>query len=557
MSGDDPLRLAQPEAAGRRRWPSAVWLVPAVAALIALGLLAEHLTREGPTITIAFASGEGLEAGKTPVKYKDVTIGMVTAVRLSKDYDAVEVEARIARSAAGMMKEGADFWIVRPRFSLSQISGLGTLFSGNYIAFDRSDSSRDARRFAGRENPKAVTLGMQGRQYRLQAVDAQQVQTGQPVYYRGLEVGQVMSYAIAGDGKGVDVSVFVKAPYDAYVRPTTRFWTAGGLDVSVSGAGFDVRTESLVSMLIGGLAFDDGPGAVASDAPAADGAAFALYRDRATAMKQPDPRARRYVLLFDESLDGLAVGAPVTVLGVRVGEVTALGLKYDEATARMRGRVEVTFSPERFIAVLPEAQARHADLVEQSAVERNAIVRRLLRAGLRGRLVVASYLTGQRSVDFAYFASHSRAEAKLDRDPPELPVVPSTLPTIERRVVALLDKLDALPLSDLAAGLRDALRESRATLSEVSRLARNVDDRALPGLVADLDQAGRALRAAERVLDETSGTLVGPDAAGQRELVTALRELTGAARSLRALADSIERHPESLVFGRSSRPPPP
>src|SRR5258708_1532472 len=250
MSGNDPLRLAQPQGHPRRAWPSAVWLVPVVAALIALGLLVQHLLRDGPTITITFPSGEGLEAGRTPVKYKDVTIGMVTAVRLSKDFGRVEVDARIASSSEGLIREGAAFWIVRPRISLSQISGLGTLFSGNYIAVDRSDSESSARRFAGLESPKAVTAGTRGREYRLHSADARQLDVGQPVYYRGLEVGQVTSYAIARDGQGVDVTVFVKAPYDQYVHPITRFWTAGGLVVSLSGPGVNARPQPPGSLLI-------------------------------------------------------------------------------------------------------------------------------------------------------------------------------------------------------------------------------------------------------------------------------------------------------------------
>jgi paraquat-inducible protein B len=551
MSGSPEPALPRPHVVRRRRWPfSAVWIIPLVAAVAAIGLAAARIVREGPTVTVTFRSASGVEPGKTLVKFKDVTIGRVTAVRLSPGFDTAEVSVRMDREASSLVTQGASFWIVRPRLSLSEISGLGTLFSGNYIGFDRGKGSEGVRRFVGLESPQVVSPGTPGRHYTLRAADVQNVDVGRPVYYRGVQVGQVASYDFAADGRAVNVAIFVNSPYDAYVHPATRFWNIGGIDASLGADGLTVRTESLVSLLVGGLAFDNGPMGEGQGA-ARDGASFTLYRDRATAMKQPDPHERRYVLQFDESLQGVATGSPVTFLGIACGEVTDVGLVLDRKTGRMRGRVEITFSPERFIAQLPTDQMALLRDIEGDVSKRKALLRRaIVRDGLRAQLRSASLVSGQRFVAFDYVARALPATFDLDRDPIELPVARGPFPAIEDKVTALLDKLNALPLDAVATDARDALREARLALAGVKGLARNMDEKALPEFVAAAEDARGALSSAQRMLDGASTTLVGPDAAGQRELRAALQEVARAARSLRVMADSIERQPQSLLWGR-------
>src|SRR5215475_5254825 len=212
---------------------SVVWIIPILAAVVAIGLAVQRILSEGPTITIVFKAAEGLEAGKTLVKYKDVTIGQVTAVQLSPDYTKVEVTAQIAKSAEGLMVEDARFWVVQPRVTLSGVSGLGTLLSGNYIGFEVGKSTKKERSFTGLEVAPIVTGGQAGRAFALKASSLGSLGVGAPVYYHSLQAGQVTAYNLAGDGKAIDVQIFVNAPYDQYVNAGTRFWNASGIDVSV------------------------------------------------------------------------------------------------------------------------------------------------------------------------------------------------------------------------------------------------------------------------------------------------------------------------------------
>jgi paraquat-inducible protein B len=532
---------------------SPVWVIPILAAVVAIGVAVQRLLNEGPSITIVFRSAEGIEAGKTFVKYKDVNIGQVTAVRLSENFSKVEVTAKITKSAEGLMVEDAKFWVVRPRITLSGISGLGTLLSGNYIGFEAGGATNRARKFNGLEVPPVITGGMVGRQFLLKSADLGSLGIGSPVYFRRLQVGQVVAYDLAADGKAVELKVFVNAPYDKYVRPGTRFWNASGIDVSLNANGLDVRTESLVALLAGGVAFDT-PAYLGPSEPAAANTAYNLSSDRAAAMKRPESISMPFVLYFKEPLRGLSVGAPVTFFGLQVGEVTDVGLRLDPVTLEATARVDIDFFPERFIERLPSAQQPAAELVEHSPEKTHTLLQRLIdQRGLRAQLRSGNLLTGQLYVAFDYFPGAAKAKVDWSWEAPVLPVTASTLPDIENKLTSILAKLDRLPIEAIGQDLRQDLKSLDQTLKDARRVLNRVDAEIVPALKTSLEEARRTLAATERVMQNVDATLVGPNAAGQQELREALQEVARAARSLRALTDYLERHPEALIRGKTEQ----
>jgi paraquat-inducible protein B len=539
----------------RRQRISIVWIIPILAAVVAIGIAIQRILSEGPTITIVFKSAPGVEAGKTFVKYKDVNIGQVTAAQLSEDHSHVEVTAKIAKSAAGLMVEDAKFWVVEARVTLSGVSGLSTLLSGNYIGFEPGKSKKPQRTFTGLDVPPIITGDQPGQQFVLKAEDLGSLGIGSPVYYRRLQAGQVIAYDLTSDGKGVEIKIFVNSPYDRYVNSGTRFWSASGINVSIGAGGLDVRTESLVSLLVGGLAFETPPFA-AKAAPAAAKTVFTLYRDQATALKQADAIAARYVLYFTESLRGLSVGAPVTFLGLLGGEVTDVGLDIEPATLNMRGRVEFVLFPERLIARLNQKEAAAGETLERSIQQRHAFFQRLVeQRGLRAQLRSGSLLTGQLYVAFDYFPNAPKAKIDWSRDPTELPVVPSPLTDIEAKLTSIVAKLDKLPLEAIGADLTKALVSLDQILKDAGTAVNRIDTELTPGLKTTIEELRGAIAAADRVLKNTDATLVGKDAAGQQDLRDALQEIARAARSLRVLSDYLERHPESLIWGKTEGKP--
>ena len=399
--------------------------------------------------------------------------------------------------------------------------------------------------------PPIITSGQPGRQFVLKAKDLGSLGIGSPIYYRRLQVGQVIAYDLSSDGSAMDIKIFINASYDKYVTPGTRFWNASGINVSVGAGGVDVRTQSLVALLAGGLAFDTPPSAAKAE-PAAANAVFTLYSDQSTAMKQPDSISARYVLYFNESLRGLSVGAPVTVLGLPGGEVTDVGIDVNPATMNIRGRVELVFFPERIVARLNRKQEAIGETIERSLQQRHAFVQRLVeQRGMRAQLRSGNLLTGQLYVAFDSFPNAPKAKVDWNRDPAELPVVPSTVSDIEAKLTGIVAKLDKLPLEAIGDDLRKALVSLDQTLKDASKAVNRIDTDVTPGLKTTLDDLQGTIGVVDRVLKNTDATLVGKDAPAQQELRDALQEITRAARSLRVLADYLERHPESLIRGKT------
>jgi paraquat-inducible protein B len=271
-------------------------------------------------------------------------------------------------------------------------------------------------------------------------------------------------------------------------------------------------------------------------------------------MRQPDSVARSFVLYFDEPLYGLSVGAPVTLFGLPVGEVTSVGLTFDPATLDLRPRVDITVFPERLVARLRKGQDSFTQTVEQNPQKRDALMRRLVEErGLRAQLRTGSLLTGQMYVAFDYFPRVPKARVNWSGKEQELPVVPGLRPDLEARLTSILAKLDKLPLEAIGENLKHDLETLDQTLKSANRLVGDVDTQLMPQLKTDLEGLHRTLAAAERVLSNADATLLGPNAPAQQDLHDALQELARAARSLRALTDYLERHPESLIRGKTEQ----
>jgi len=537
-----PQSTAKPK---KRMRFSVVWIIPVVAALVGLGIAIQQILSKGPTITIIFKKAEGVEAGKTLVKYKDVDIGRVDTIELSKDFTKVVVTAKINKSAEGLIVEDAKFWVEQPRVTLSGVSGIGTLLSGNHIGMEVGRSTKARKQFIGLEVPPEVTIDQPGSKFILQADTIGSVGIGTPLYYRRLNVGRVIGYDLASDGRSIDIKVFVNAPYDQYVERQTRFWHASGIDVSLGANGLSVQTQSVVSMLIGGIAFETPP-FVTDSKPAAEDTVFALYSDRTAATAKHEEIFTNYVLYFKESLRGLSVGAPVTFLGLPVGEVTGVGLEYNATTEDIRPRVDITIYLDRFMTHVKKTAA--SEQLAQTEKGRHAFLQRLVDRGFRAQLRSGNLVTGQLYVAFDSFPNASKVKIDWTKTPPELPVQPGSLQDLETKVNSIIAKIDKMPLEAIGKDVRKSLATLNQTLNRI-------DGETLPEAKATMQDLRKAISTAERVLASTDNTLVGKDAPAQQELRVALQEMARAARSISELAEYLERNPNALIRGKSQEVP--
>lgn len=531
---DDPAPLPKVAVTRRRNWlPSLIWLIPIVAALVGLWLVARILRERGPEIQISFTTAEGLEAGKTAVRYKDVQIGVVETIRLARDRSHVQVKVQLKKEAEGFTAVDTRFWVVRPRFDTSGISGLSTLLSGAYIGADAGESEDTTDEFKGLEQPPIITRGSQGRQFVLRAKDVGSVDIGSPVFFRRIRVGQVASYQLDGDGRGVTLRVFINAPYDKFVGVNTRFWHASGVDVQLSASGVAVRTQSLATIVLGGIAFaapEDEAGPTATE-----NATFALAEDESLAMREPDGESRSLLLYFNQSLRGLTPGAPVDFRGIVIGEVKSIGVEFDSEHREFRMPVFVEIYPERLRRRAHEKQEDSRWTPEQR-------IRWLVGKGLRAQLRTGNLLTGQVYVALDFFPKAAPAKVNIEQTPLELPTVPNSLDDLQAQIQEVVAKVNKVPFEQIGQDARTAIASLDKTLKQAEQLAKTLNNDVSPEMTAAMKDVRKTLDSAQRT--------IASDSPLQQDMRQTLQELTRAAASLRVLTDYLERHPESLLRGK-------
>jgi paraquat-inducible protein B len=533
-----------PHAAVRpgRRWPTwLVWLVPAVAIAFGAYLTARTLTERGPTITITFKSAEGIELRKTKIRYRNVELGEVKGITLSRDRTNVVVTAQLHRNATDLLADDTRFWVVRPRVSAGAVSGLGTLLSGAHIGMDPGKSEARSRNFVGLEQPVVVTRDLQGREFVLRGEDLGSLDVGSPLYFRHIQVGQVTAYELDPDGKTVTLRTFVNAPYDKHVTPNARFFHAEGIDIRLDAAGLKVDTQSVVSILLGGVAFD-----VLADARAASpsppDAVFRIYKDRESAMKPYDFGAQTYVMAFKESVRNLAVGAPVDFKGVVIGEVEAIDIAWDPVAREVTVPVTVRVNFER----LRQYRARAAN--EPPRRELKEFLDRLVELrGFRAQLRTGSLITNHLYIALDFFPDAPKAKIAWTKTPAEIPTATGGLQEIQVAIGAIAKKLEKVPFEEIGNDLR-------ATMRGANRLITQLDRETAPELKATLAEARRSLQRLEATAKSLEAA-VAPDAPLQQDLRGAMTEVSRAAQAFRALSDYLERHPESLIRGKKGDEP--
>ncbi len=541
-----------------RGGPSLVWLIPILTALIGAWLIVHTLTDRGPLVTITFRTADGIEVEKTRIKYKSLDIGLVEGVRFSKDFSRVEVRARLGKEAGHFLRRDTRFWVVRPTLSARGISGLGTLLSGAYIEIEPGQGAPQSL-FVGLESPPVVNADEAGRPITLMTRRLGSIDRGSLVHYQGIAAGEVLGYEMANDYRSVLIHAFVKPPFDRLVRSNTRFWTASGIDLSMGPDGMRVKTESLQALLFGGIAFDT-PDPQDAGAEDITGLVFTLHDDQKTIQDQAFSSKLRYVLFFEDSVRGLAIGAPVEFKGIKVGSVIDLRLEYDEKKSSFRIPVVVELEPERIL--------ERGERMKKAPRE---AFQGLVKRGLRARLQTGNLLTGQLFIDLDMQPKTPIRLAAAGRIEPELPTVQGKFDQMTTSATGILDKLYKVDFAAIGAELQGTLKGANAiangpdleaslkdlavSLAGVRSIMKKVDARAEP-ITANLEQA---LAAARETLEKAKSTMalvdgvLASDSPLQGNVIRLTQELAETAKSARALVEMLERDPQSLLFGKKAK----
>ena len=552
-----------PHATTRRsRRVSIIWIVPLVAVAIGAWLAWDTLSKEGPTIKVSFESGEGLQAGQSQLKYKDIVFGTVKSLTLTSDKTHVVATIATTHEAGPLLTEGTQFWVVKPRFFAGNISGIETLLSGSYVGMLPAEKGgKSEREFVGREDPPVLGTYVPGRTFLLKSKRIGSVSVGSPIFYRDLNVGEVLGWDIADMAEYVTIHAFVRAPYDSYVNEETRFWNASGISVKLAGAGVEVQMESLKALLLGGVAFET-PEADVHMTETAENHVFPLFADRAAANAASYTRRIPVISYFPGSVSGLAPGSEVTMHGLQVGKVTEVRLTYDAAKDAVLAPVRYELEPERVIGVGKRVFNTDAESMDA-----------LLKKGLRASLQSANLITGQQNVALEFDTDASPTEITMDG--PDF-VVPATegagFAGLTASATELLNKVNMMPfdqigkelegilksVNDVAQGpqMKKALTELAGMIASAQNMAQNLNSglspaaKQLPEVAAGLQKT--LANANKLVLSLDSG--YGDNTKFNRDLERLLVQTNESLRSISALADLLARHPEALVKGRPAGP---
>lgn len=545
------------EALPHRRRFSLIWIIPIIAAAVALYLGYNTYSGRGPLVSVSFPNADGLAAGQTPVRYKAVQVGTVESIHLSEDLASVTARIRMQPAMERRLTADARFWVVRPRLTAGNVSGLETIVSGAYIEFDPGAPEGEAKRdFTGLADPPGIRSDEPGRIFTLKARRIGSLDRGSPVFFRDIAVGEVLSYDTPGIDGTIAMRAFIRAPFDGYVRDGSRFWNTSGIGVSFGPEGVRLELESLRALVAGGIAFDTPP-QLRDERPARDGAEFPLYATQEDAITATSEERLEFLVEFEGSVRGLARGAAVEMRGIRIGTVDSVRLEFDIQEQRFRVPVKIAVEP-----------ARIALSGRRDRLDVRAVAERMVSHGLRAQLKSGNLLTGQKVVALDFIPDAPPAGIRMDGDLIVLPSLGGDGDDIMATIGGIAGKLDRLPLDEIGRNLADSLASLNgliggpelkgavgaltATLGQVQQLVAKADGgvtpllRRLPAIATNLEQA--IARANTALGSVESGYGASSDV--NRQLERLLAQANDTARSIRLLVDFLDRHPEALIRGR-------
>ncbi len=526
---------------------SPIWIIPIVAALIGAWLVVDSYLNTGPLVTLTISNAEGIEAGKTRIKTRNVDIGRVEEVRLSEDLSHALIMARINHDAEEVLVEDTQFWVVKPRISREGISGFGTVLSGAYIQLYPGESEEPQREFKVLEQPPVALDGEEGLRIKLISQLGNSLRVGDPVTYQGYTVGRVETTEFKESTQQVHHQLFIQKPYDTLIKTNTRFWSAKGVNLELGASGFKLDIASLEALISGGVTF--GVMEELPPTPVEPGQTFKLFANEESARQGMFSDSIEFVLLVEDTVRGLAKGAPVEFRGIRVGTVKEVPWRFTSPERRIRDNFA--------IPVLISIEPQRLDGQEKIDLEAwNERLKNIVSNGLHATLKSANLLTGALFVDLNFKPDNNDDYvAEKFEDRLVIPTTPTGLAQIELKVSSLLDKLNALQVEPIVAGMEQNMQQSEALLREVRELTSSIKDMLNnPELQQMPENINQTLNDIRKAIEGLS-----PESQTYQELNQTLQSLDTLLRDLQPLARTLGEQPNALIFNppASDDPQPP
>ncbi len=550
MSEQSPV----PKAPIRRpRWPGLIWAVPIAALMIVAWLALQDYLAQGPTVTVEFPTTGGIKADHTVVKFRGVTVGHVTRTRLSRSLQEMYVTLRFDPYMAGHLGKGTRYWIGGAEVNLTDLRSLKSLIAGPYIGVDPhpGPSIQKVRGLTQepvlKSEPKGLTLVLDSNRF-------EGVNRGAPVFYKGMQIGEVRGKAAAPGEQRFRVYVFIAERFLHLINTHSRFYLSGNIQFHLFGkdSGLHIPpTNAIFSGAISVMSLCSGA------EPKAD-QHFFLYPNQEAARWAPSAQAVPYQVLIPGGPQGLQTGSSVLLEGVRVGTVQQVKMYYDARSHQLQTRVLFDLEPES-IPLVGEAWPARDD---QRAM--NTMIASLITKGLRATVGQSPAIVGPTQLDLTMHRSAPKAILVSAR-PPRIPFVSgSSLADTLGQVDGILRQIHALPLAAIARNLQ-ATTAQLAVLSQSAQTHRTLANLAaasrhlnailqssqsqLPAILKQIHQASQATAQAAHSAQELLSA-EGENAPETSNLPRTLYQLNRASESLRSLSDYLDQHPNALILGK-------
>lgn len=519
---------------------SKVWFIPLLALLIALWMVFQQWANQGPLITIELESAAGIEANKTPIKARDLDVGQVKKITLKPDLDGVIITARMDKSVEDLLTSDTEFWVVSPRISFSGVSGLNTLLSGSYITMEPAENGQPQTDFIGLERPPVTPPGTPGLHVTLNSADEFAFKEGDPIVYKGFQVGEFEDIYFNIEERVVYYNAFIEAPYHKLITENTRFWNVSGIRFKLGATGVSVETGSLETLLTNGVTFGIPPGFAAGE-QITKRAYFDIYQNFESASDERFKLAAEYVLLIDETVRGLTVGAPVEYRGLEIGEVLAINMQ-----SPLPGTIlEDDYDIPVLINIYP-GKVRQPDNQQGLEFVRKQI-KQWVDRDLRATLRMGNILTGALYVDLQHVEDPKPVETASLLGYDFIPTASDEFTQITQQVDALLSKLNDVPLESIAADISEVIAAMSETASSVATTSDNFN--AKVGQL-DVDMLNTqietiSLQLTQLLTDYSDGSR------SYSSINASMRELQNTLRDMQPILIRLNEKPNGLVFGDS------
>lgn len=530
---------------------SSVWVIPAIALLVSAWLITHHYLNRGSEIEIRFSSAEGVEAGKTLIKTLNVEVGTVTRVEINDDLSTVTVFARIKPEASDLLRQDSKFWVVKPRIGSKGVSGLTTILSGAYIELEPGEDYPGKSRFVGLDNPPLSRNNKDGLSLYLLSEQPHSLSEGDPVFYKGFEVGRISQMKVL-NAKYIRSNIFIDAPFDKFISSNTRFFNASGVSMRLNSQGIDVFSESLETTLTGGVSFEL-PDTLPVGNAVENGTEFKLYSSRLEIEKHPFEHSVDYLLLFDRSVRGLNIGEFVEYRGIRVGTVIDIGFKY------LPKNLFAENAPAKVPVLIRLDPGRLLDLDSQEGIDKlQQVLEQHIKNGLRAALKTGSLVTGQAYIQMDFYPdSKTQANMEFVGGYPSIPTRHDDLDSMLTDMSQIVGRVNRLPIDKTVEHLNTLLQSVEGT-SDGAASAITELNRVLAGLEQliqgpDTQKIPQRLDALLTNFNQLMRSIADPKKGISPSLNDTLEQINRTLRSVEKVADTVDKHPDALIFGSPNR----